>query len=66
MKYQEKVRNRQAVTGKVKQMVEAIYVIECTRKIINEGKLRELIKQERGLRKLEIGKVQKEKKVLLE
>ena len=51
-----KVRNRQAVTVKEKQKGEAIYVIECIGKTINEGKLRELIKQDGGLRKLEIGK----------
>ena len=50
-----KVRNRQAVTGKEKQMGEAIYR-ECIGKTINEGKLRELINQDGGLRKLEIRK----------
>ena len=51
-----KVGNRQTVTGKEKQMGGAKYVIECTRKTIDEGKLRELIKQDGGLRKLEIRK----------
>ena len=32
--------------GKEKQKEEAIYVIECTGKTINEDKLRELIKQD--------------------
>ena len=36
--------------------IEAIYVIECTGKTINEGKFRELIKQDGGLKKLEIRK----------
>ena len=33
----EKVRHRQAVSGKEKQKREAIYVIEFTGKAINEG-----------------------------
>ena len=36
-----KAENRQAMTGKEKQMAEAK---ECTGEIINEGQLRELIK----------------------
>ena len=52
----EKAGNRQAVRRTEKQKGEAIYVIECTWKTINEGKLRELIKQDGGLRKLEIRK----------
>ena len=51
-----KLRHRQAVIGKEKQMGEAIYVTECTGKTINDGKLREIIKQDGGLRKLEIRK----------
>ena len=51
----EKVGNRQAV-GKKEKKGEAIYVTECTGKQINEGKLRELIKQDGGIRKLEIRK----------
>ena len=42
-------------------MLEAIYVIECTVKTINKGKLRELIKQDGGLKKLEIRKIAKGK-----
>ena len=52
----EKVGNRQAVKGKEKQKGAAIYVIECKGKTINKGKLRELIKQDGGLTKLEIRK----------
>ena len=37
-------------------MREAIYVIEYTGKTINEGRLRELIKQDEGLKKIEIRK----------
>ena len=44
------------MTGKEKQMRKSIYVIEFTGKTISEGKLRELIKQDGGLRKLEIRK----------
>ena len=46
-----KERNRQVVTGKEKQLREAIYAIECIGKTINEGKLRELIKQDGGRKK---------------
>ena len=46
----EKVGNRRAVRVKEKQKGETTYVIECTGKTINEGKLRELIKQDGGLR----------------
>ena len=52
----EKVGNRQALKGTGKQKDEAIYVIECIGKTINETKLRELIKQDGGLSKLEIRK----------
>ena len=52
----EKVGHRQSVSRKQKQKGEAIYVIECTGKTINEGQLRQLIKQDGGLRKLEIRK----------
>ena len=52
----EKVGHRQSVNRKQKQKREAIYVIECTGKTINEGQLRQLIKQDGGLRKLEIRK----------
>ena len=52
----EKVGHRQSVSRKEKQKREAIYVIECTGKTINEGQLRQLIKQDGGLRKLEIRK----------
>ena len=44
------------MTGKEKQFGEAIYVIECTGKTMNEGKLKRVIKQDGGLRKLEIRK----------
>ena len=44
------------MSRKEKQKGEAIYVIECTGKTINEGQLRELIKQDGALRKLEIRK----------
>ena len=44
------------MTGKEKQMRKSIYVIEFTGKTISEGKLRELVKQDGGLRKLEIRK----------
>ena len=52
----EKVGYRQSVSRKEKQKGEAIYVIESTGKTINEGQLRELIKQDGALRKLEIRK----------
>ena len=52
----EEVGNRQAMRGTEKQKREAIYVIECTGKTINEGKFRELMKQDGGLWKLEIRK----------
>ena len=52
----EKVRHRQSVSRKEKQKGEAIYIIDCTGKTINEGQLRQLIKQDGGLRKLEIRK----------
>ena len=45
----EEVGNRQAMRGTEKQKREAIYVIECTGKTINEGKFRELMKQDGGL-----------------
>ena len=44
------------MTGKEKQFGEAIYVIECTGKTMNGGKLKRVIKQDGGLRKLEIRK----------
>ena len=51
-----KVGNRQTVTGKEKQMGGSKI---CNRMHMenNEGKLRELIKQDGGLRKLEIRKI---------
>ena len=52
----EKVGHRQSVSRKGKQKGEAIYVIDCTRETINEDLLRKLIKQDGGLRKLEIRK----------
>ena len=52
----EKVGHRQSVSRKEKQKGEAVYVIECTGKTINEGQLRQLIKQDGGLRKSEIRK----------
>ena len=55
MKHQKK-RTQTISEEKKKQKREAIYVTECTGKTINEGQLRELIKQDGGLRKLEIRK----------
>ena len=51
-----KARNRQAVTGKEKQMGEAIYAIECIGKTINESnKTRELLRK-LGIKKSAEGK----------